>query len=110
MTSYKGYDVLNAMPADAFLNPDNFRTGFDTPALASEQYEKGKKIGTEYKEVHISASSTWGANKPNTALSSYEGIGYHAGTADLLKGFLDSGVAIFVHRWDGNKLTETKIK
>jgi hypothetical protein len=86
-------------PADAFLNPDNFRTGWDRPGYAEEQYATGLRIGRENERIHISVTGVWGASRPGSSLSSYETIGGHANTADLLRGFLDSGCPIVVYRW-----------
>lgn len=101
----KPYNILNAMPADAFLAPDNFVTDWDTinPHRANEQYESGLKVGKDAKAVCICANGTWAADmRDGSSLTSYEGIGYHAHTSSLLKGFLDSGAKIIVYRKDGN--------
>lgn len=100
----KSYSVLNALPAAAFLDPKNFLTAYDgrNAQYAKEQYEKGVEIGRQAKAIHISAGTVWSASmKSGSALCSYEGIGYHACTADLLRGFLDSGAQIVVSREAG---------
>ena len=109
------YTILNAMPAESFLNPTQF--GWPSPAVepagyAKEQYEKGLAIGAESVSVSIAANSTWGARgKTGGVTSSYEGIGYHAGTGWLLKGFIDSGVPIVVYRFpEEGPMTETWIQ
>ena len=115
---YAGYRVLNALPAEAFLHWENFRTKFDWLAnnkkTQAVQYEKGKQIGAASVYVSISANGTWGARgKDGSSTHSYEGIGYHACTADLLHGFLDSGVPIVVFRlYDRQEgpITETWIQ
>lgn len=101
---------IEALPAKAYLDPSLFVTGWGkSERLATEQYEKGLSVGREFDEVHIAVNGVWGASKPGSHLSSSEKIGYHAATDDLLRGFLDSGVAIIVHRWHG-KITTTRIK
>jgi hypothetical protein len=104
------YSVLNAMPARDFLDPSKFVTESDARNKArgydAEQYAKGLEIGKNAKTIYISCGSVWSAElKSGSSLLSYEGIGYHACTADLLRGFLDSGCAIIVHR-----LTEGVVK
>lgn len=109
------YSILNSLPAEAFLLASNF--GQPTPEVeptgyAKEQYEKGLRIGQESLYVSIACNSTWGARgKDGSSTSSYEGIGYHAGTGWLLKGFLDSGCPIVVYRMlEGQPITETWIQ
>jgi hypothetical protein len=97
------YSILNAMEPGAFLNPVNFGMAIvelEPAGYAKEQYEKGLKIGAESLSVSIACNSTWGARGKNGGVtSSYEGIGYHAATGWLLKGFIDSGVPIVVYRF-----------
>lgn len=111
------YAQLEARPASDYLNPDNFVTASDkfpeniARNLAQQQFETGKKYGDDAKEVHISVRSVWSASLKNGGhVSSYEGIGYHAGTADLLRGFLASSAKVIVHRRCDDGLTETVIK
>ena len=91
------YAVLNAMPASAFLEPKNFHTDLDTPARCKEQYLKGVEIASRAKRVGVGAGGTWFADmKDGSCLTSYEGIGYHSGTADLWRGLLEcENVVIF---------------
>lgn len=103
----KPYSELNAMPASAFLNPDNFITDWDRlyprSEYKAEQYAKGLAHGKDAEYIIISANSTWGAKLKNGGyLTAYEGIGYHSHTASLLRGFLDSGAKILVYR-DGSE-------
>lgn len=95
------YQQLNSRPASDFLNPDNFVTSYDSLSYtnAAQQYIKGLMAREHYKNVFISANGTWGAHTHTGGLvTSYEGIGYHANTADLLRGWLDSGIPIVVYR------------
>ena len=105
---------LAALPADAYLNPATFRTAYDMEALAEKQYAEGLRIATEFHEVHIAVNSVWSAcsrtDNIRASCQSYETIGYHAGTADLLRGFLAGTARIVVHRYQGDELTRTVIK
>lgn len=112
---HKSYAELNALPPEAFLNPENFRTGYDSlpPAeYAEEQYQKGLKLSNESTEVGISASGTWYAcGIDGSYTSSYEGCGFHACTADLLRGLLAGTAKFIVYRYaDGGKIISTTIK
>lgn len=114
MASYK---VLNAMSAESFLNPELFVTEYDNlsshieQGTKEKQYRTGLKVSREAKCVFISAYGTWGADLGNgTSLSAPEGIGYHACTADLLKGFLDGPAPVKVYRMTDKGITCTTIK
>jgi hypothetical protein len=102
------YEQLSALPAEAYLDPENFVTPFDagnasrapTKELvrAKEQYERGLDEGRK-GDIHISNQSVWSSNRHDGSMvQSYEGIGYHAHTASLLAGFLAGGGKVFVHR------------
>lgn len=107
------YKTLNALPALAFLNPETFVTSFDDvkKGYKQEQYEHGLQVSREAKRVTISINSAWSAQmQGGSFLSSYEGIGYHSCTADLLRGFLDGGAEIVVFRDTGAGISETIIK
>jgi len=110
----KPYSVLEKLPAEDYLNPDNFRTSFDklhSPAREAEKHQEGYNLGKSAVEVHIGVNSVWGAKLRNGgSASSYEGIGYHALTHALLRGILDSKCKLVVHRWSKEKgFTETVI-
>ena len=94
-------EELEALPPEAYLDPELFKTDFDGagPHTPARQYRVGYGIGLTSAEVQISESSTWGASRlDGSSTTSYEKIGYHAGTTDLLRGFLASGVRIVVYR------------
>jgi hypothetical protein len=97
----KPYSILNAMAPTEFLKPETFRTGSDREAYGHEQHAKGVLISLQAESVSISCSGTWGAHEGNGVTTSCEGIGYHANTADLLRGFLDGPAPVRVYRWDG---------
>lgn len=85
----------------AFLNPELFVTPQDTPNRKEWQYAKGLETGKKASHISISYTGVWGALlKDGGDLSGYEKIGYHANTADLLRGFIDSGCEIHVYRFD----------
>ena len=95
------YSFLNTLPPSAFLHPRMFKTDYDTPEKDQEQYEKDLEIGKESEYVTIERNGTWSAkHNMGGVTSSCEGIGYHASTAALLKGFLDSGTQVYTNRQD----------
>lgn len=104
---------LSNMSAESFLNPDNFRTFFDSTSLkyGAEQYAKGLEYGSVAEVVHISVRNVWSVVKKDGGnIQSYETIGYHSQTAELLRGFIDSGATIVVWRDDGERVTDTVIQ
>lgn len=96
------YTELNNLAPDAFLHPHLFKTELDNEERGKSQYEKGKNIDYDY--IFITYGSTWSAGDfdSHRFCTSYEGIGYHSNTADLLRGFLASGKPIYVMRWVDN--------
>lgn len=89
------YKELAALPAEAYLNPENFVTEFDSWIVnvsrkyGEQQYQEGLKIARDSYEVGIAGNGTWYAKGKNGGhTTSYEGIGYHACTADLWRGLL----------------------
>lgn len=123
------YAELSALPAEAYLDPTRFITSypldrvfFRTGAAEGDeaekrwikQYKKGASYGKD-DDVFLSEKGVWsvshGPHGKGGVTTSYEGIGYHAATAPLLQGFLDSGASVFVRRgspWDDN-MTVTRI-
>lgn len=99
MASYK---ELAEKPASDYLVPENFRTSWDGPEgskYREEQYRTGLSYSENATRITIGQNSVWGASmKSSSVVSSYEGIGYHACTADLLRGFLDGPAEIVVYR------------
>lgn len=104
--------------AEDFYYPERFATGFDT-WKGHDKFNDGIKIGKESYEIHIAINDVWSAvTKPKAPFShdtpghmqSYEKLGYHANTADLLRGFIASGCKLVVHRWTEGKLVDTEIK
>ena len=105
------YTELNKRPAHDFLHPELFATDWDTPKLDAEQYEKGLEQGRKSRTVGVGVYGTWWANgKDGSVTTSYEGIGYHASTAALLRGFLDSGCKVVIIRWGDEGMVQTVIK
>lgn len=87
--------------AQDFLNPDNFITGYDSlnAEYQTQQYNKGLELGKNALVINISVSDVWSmVMKDGSLRTSYERIGYHAGTAALLRGFIDSGAKIVIWR------------
>jgi hypothetical protein len=108
------YNELNKMSPEMFLNPDNFKTPNDEmrgEEYACKQYEKGLRIANESLEVGVSVGGTWFAiGKNGSQFQSYEGIGYHPCTSDLLKGFLDGSAQFVIVRLTDKGYTQTCIK
>lgn len=98
------YSVLNKFCASSFLYPEMFGTSFDVDInKRRENYERGLKTGEECTKVWVSANGTWGGDTKNGGIiTSYEGIGYHAYTADFWRGILNSGVPVYIFRFDEN--------
>lgn len=99
------YTELSQLKPTEFLNWKQFETSFDAMNNISEdrdnkQYDHGLEIGNEFDYVTISRTSVWsaGMNAGGKSVTSYEGIGYHANTTMLMKGFIDSGCDIYVYR------------
>ena len=109
MTDYK---ILIALPPEAYVKPDDFVTEYDHDGVlsghAAEQYAKGLKVSQHAVTVDISVGGTWGAKLDRGVTTSCEGIGYHANTADLLRGFLDGPAPVVVWRLDVDGPTEIK--
>ena len=97
------YNILNKLPAETFLDPTKFTTSYDTAEGGERAYNDAMAVGQRATTIHIESTGVWSASmKDGSSLQSYQGIGYHANTAALLKGFLDSGARIVVSRWDGS--------
>lgn len=102
------YTELEKLPAEAYLNPETFRTDYPhdkVPERMQANYERGLAEGKSCERFTISCRSVWSSSRPGSVTSSYEGIGYHCGTADFLRGILDSGCEVWVFRYgqDGGK-------
>ncbi len=95
-----------------FLDPTNFHTDFDIhSASKDEKYRRGLADCTEFSEVCIGINDVWSATGKNGALvRSYERIGYHPYTADLLLAFLDSDCAFFVYRDENGHIVKYDIR
>jgi hypothetical protein len=91
------------MSPEDYLNPVLFKSEFDdlSPSTyADDQYAQGRQVGRNAFEITIACNGTWGSvNKDGSVTNSYERIGYHGRTSDLLQGFLDSGTPIHVYRY-----------
>lgn len=65
---------------------------------SEEAYQKGLELGKECQKITIATNNVWGAStKDGASISSYEKIGYHSHTEELLRGFWDSGCPIQVY-------------
>lgn len=110
----KSYEELSKLKAEDYLNPNNFKTEFDriNPRRSQEQYETGLRWSNSAEEIHLNFQGIWSAKmKDGSFITSYEGIGYHGNTAELLKGFLEGIAPLIVHRQTENGTIEAiKIK
>jgi hypothetical protein len=102
-TSNNRLSLFGTFAPQDYANPDNFRTEemdkLSTPRHAKMQYRKGYMLGRESRRIAITTSGTIAAElNDGGVLSSYEIIGYHAHTAELLRGILDSQTPIVVYR------------
>lgn len=104
------YTELSKLPAEAYLNPELFKTPWNNPGQAERQFQAGLKVSNEWDTIVISERSVWFACKEDSSLQSYEGIGYHAHTDSLLQGFLAGSAEIIVRRKteEGNYATTIK--
>jgi len=94
--------------ATDYRYPYLFTTAMDNTSGDDQQYTKGLDIGRKANLVSISIYGSWTAQmKDGGSMTSYEKIGYHANTADLLRGFIDSAVPIKVYRDTTEGITET---
>ena len=108
---YKGYAELTALSPTAYLDWESFVTPWDKlPATkyAEEQYQTGKGLAAKYTRCGICADGTWFAASADATLTSCEGIGYHSCTKDLLHGMLDSGLPVYVYRYNTRGATRIK--
>lgn len=98
----KQYSELEKLSVSDYLNPQNFVTDWDSMHDAEKRaakYQESLRIGQESRQLFINYNSVWHADGLNGShTSSYEGIGYHAVTSELLRGFLDSGKPIVIVR------------
>lgn len=77
------------------INPDDFRTGYDSlhtnNGYPERQFAAGEKLAKEGFVMTIGQSGTWAASRSkDSTIVSYERVGYHACTADFLRGFLSA--------------------
>jgi hypothetical protein len=106
---YNGYTELERLDYSEYLNWQKFDTPQDTPDRGKSQYEKGLAYGREAEFITLSYKGVWGCVKGNSTVTSYEGIGYHSNTKELLRGFIDSGAVIVVYRWYADSPITCKI-
>ncbi len=102
------YLDLNARSVSAFLDASAFRTSFDVSKdRGKERYQRELLCCAEYVTFHIGINGTWSATtREGGSVTSYEGIGYHAYTAELLQAVLDSDCAFVIHRLEDGKIVD----
>lgn len=106
------YDELRALPASAYLDPIKLRAGFpldSDPANQEKEFQRGLAESTRCKRVFVTAGGVWGS-EPLTGghVQSYEGIGYHAGSADFWRGVLAGPAEVGVYRRHSENYTVIK--
>jgi len=64
-----------------------------------DNFERGVKTGNEAESVSIAVNNVWGARMKNGGhCSSYEKIGYHAGSVSFLLGIVSTHCPVHVYR------------
>lgn len=102
---------ITLIAPEEFLKPENFKTSMDTPELDQKQYEKGLKLSNKSDCVGISANGCWFADLIGGGhMSSYEVIGFHSSTAELLRGLLAGTAKFIVYRNTSEGFIRTDIK
>ena len=76
--------------------------------MTTSDFERGQKTGAEMSVVTIAINNVWGGRtKTGGHVSSYEKIGYHAGSVEFIQGVLDAGCKIVKYFVDpDNKIRE----
>lgn len=94
--------IAETCPADDFLTPSKFVTGYDSKFSQERKDAKrmeGYKLGLTLVRFSIGENGVWsGQPKDGGHLMSYERIGYHSLTSEFLAGILDSGCEVWVYR------------
>jgi hypothetical protein len=76
-----------------------WRTPMDTEQGGKDAYDRGMRTGSGLAEFHISIGGVWsGSTMSGGHCQSYETLGYHANTAEFMRGVIESGVTIVDHR------------
>lgn len=108
-------DQLAALPPEAYLEPERFVSPLDALLPADspyrvEQFATGKRTSDDNDVVIIDSTGVWSATRANGYTTSYERIGYHSGTVELLRGFLAGTAEIRVLRRRDGETTSTIIR
>ena len=75
--------------------------GVQTFNTDSEAFAKGVGYADEMEYVSIPVNNVWGGRaKDGGSVSSYEKVGYHAGSVDFIVGVLCGGCPVYVYRAD----------
>jgi hypothetical protein len=100
--------TIEAIEVTATINPADYRTAWDGPHNAeyrAKQFADGKALAEQGAAIYISVTGSWSARVPVAGrpgeyshVSAYERLGYHAGTEDLLRGWLAGGARIYDYR------------
>lgn len=78
---------------------------YKTGRRDGQHYARGIKAGREHNGVTVADNNVWGGQtRDGGCTSSYEKIGYHAGSVDFILGVLDSGCPVRAY-YDGQWYT-----
>jgi len=78
--------------------------GYDGYSSHDGQAHFDRGVGTagDMERISIAVNNVWsGRSKDGASVSSYEKIGYHAGSVDFIRGVLAADCPVYVYRWDG---------
>ena len=73
-------------------------------------FERGVETAGKMECITIAVNNVWGGrSKDGASVSSYEKIGYHAGSIDFIKGALSVGCPVRAYRWRYGGLMEFEV-
>jgi len=100
--------TIQPQDVTATIKADDYVTAFDGPAneaYRAKRHAEGLELARKGAIIYISATGSWSARIPSlfgmggyAHLQAYERLGYHAGTAALIQGWLDGGATIMDYR------------
>ena len=87
--------------------------GFDNcfPVDSDANFARGVDVADEMESVTIAVNNVWGGTSKNGgSVTSYEKIGYHAGSIDFIKGVLSTGCPVKVFRCGGDGISTFELE
>jgi len=74
-------------------------------------FERGEKTGRDMVEVSIAVNNVWGGrSKAGASVSSYEKLGYHAGSLEFIRGVFSVGCPVVKYSWEGGKVVSRAVE